>query len=128
MKKYLLTILFLSTLIFSYSQAAAQNQEDPCEAEENQMNLNLCAFQRYQKADADLNATWKTLLADMDEDAKTEIRIVQKLWLKFRDAHCQYEASFYEGGSIQPLILNSCLRELTEQRTKQLQAQIDNFN
>ncbi len=128
MKKFLLVSVFFFSLCFTFNLGFGQNQVDPCEAEDTQLNLNLCSRQKYKKADAKLNATWKELLKDMSDEAKAEIRVVQKAWLKFRDAHCNYEASFYEGGSIQPLIFNNCMRDLTEQRTKQLQDQIDNIH
>lgn len=97
----------------------AQSKENPCEGE-TQLEMNLCAAENYKKADAELNKTWKLLIANLLDEEVEELREVQRLWLRFRDAHCDYEAARYEGGSIQPLIRYTCLQTLTETRTEQL--------
>ena len=52
----------------------------------------------------------------------------EKDWVKFRDSHCKFEASQYEGGSIQPLIYSICLEELTKKRIEEIKASIKNRN
>jgi uncharacterized protein YecT (DUF1311 family) len=60
---------------------------------------------------------------------KTETQILikaQKCWIKFRDSHCEFEISEYEGGSIQPLIKSNCLKEQTIDRTNDLKTNLEN--
>ncbi|WP_259236807.1 lysozyme inhibitor LprI family protein [Aeromonas sp. BIGb0445] len=54
-----------------------------------------------------------------------KLKSAQRAWLTFRDAQCRYEAGVYDGGSIAPLVHSSCLTNLTEQRTKDLIALLD---
>ena len=117
--------MLLFGLFFTFGQVFGQNEVDPCEEDDTQMNLNLCAAKHYKEADAKLNATWKEVLGVLSRERITELRVAQKAWLTFRDAHCKFEEDAYEGGSIQPMIHFSCLQELTEQRTAQLQAILD---
>jgi len=46
----------------------------------------------------------------------------QRAWLKFRDAHCVVEGYYARGGSMEPLMVNTCLEEVTKQRTEQLRS------
>ena len=46
----------------------------------------------------------------------------QRAWLRFRDANCITEGYFARGGSMEPMLVNSCLEELTKQRTEQLRS------
>ena len=86
-----------------------------------QAEMNACSYAEYQSADAALNAEW-TIARDVAKrrDLFAELLKAQRAWLAFRDAHCEAVAAQYAGGSIRPLIHNSCLTELTETRTTQL--------
>ncbi|MDX7780227.1 lysozyme inhibitor LprI family protein [Aeromonas hydrophila] len=61
----------------------------------------------------------------LDKEQLGRLKTAQRAWITFRDAQCRYEAGVYEGGSIDPLVHSSCLTKLTEQRTKDLIAQLD---
>lgn len=107
----------------------AQKTPDPCKGEENQNNLNACAQNRYEAADAELNRVWKSIIAELSDERAKQLRDVQRLWLKFRDAHCAYQEGPWNEGSMRPMIHFGCLRELTEARTAQLktiQNELDN--
>lgn len=92
-----------------------------CSDPQTQMDMNQCASQDYETADAELNAVWSELRQDRGDSAEWEaILEAQRLWIPFRDAHCEAEAAPYEGGSIQPLIRLSCLAGVTNHRTAQL--------
>jgi uncharacterized protein YecT (DUF1311 family) len=113
-------LFFFFLAVMGSQSLLAQHAEDPCKGEENQTNLNLCAQQNYQKADAELNATWKKLLEHLTYDEIDQLREVQRIWLKFRDAECAFEVAPFDGGSIVPMIQYGCLQRLTEERTRHL--------
>ena len=125
MKKFWGSLMFCLLL---GARVFAQNSENPCEMEQNQHNMNLCAQQEYAKADAELNKTWKQLLLLLDERQKATLREMEKAWIKLRDQHCELQSSVWEGGSMQPMIQFGCLREFTEQRTQQLQDLVETFS
>jgi uncharacterized protein YecT (DUF1311 family) len=46
----------------------------------------------------------------------------QRAWLQYRDAHCQSEGYEARGGSLELLLVSTCKRRLTEERTEQLRS------
>ncbi|WP_348684923.1 lysozyme inhibitor LprI family protein [Aeromonas bestiarum] len=115
--KPLYALLLLAT-------TAVQADQD-CTAPVTQADMNICAFQDYQRADAKINTAYKKLAATLDKEQLGRLKTAQRAWITFRDAQCRYEAGVYEGGTIAPLVHSSCLTNLTEQRTKDLNALLD---
>lgn len=76
--------------------------------------------------DAQLNKVYRKLMALIaNAPQKEQLKAAQRAWVKFRDGNAEFEASFYEGGSIQPQIRIGCLRRMTVARTAELQAVLD---
>jgi uncharacterized protein YecT (DUF1311 family) len=112
---------FALAFVPSLTPVSAQDKAE-CSSPQTQSEMNQCAAQDYETADAELNAAWADLRqARSDTPSWDAILEAQRLWIPFRDAHCEAEAAPYEGGSIQPLIRLSCLATITNQRTAQLQ-------
>ena len=86
--------------------------------------MNETANVKFKKADAELNKVYKQLMAILDKNEKQLLIQAEKDWMKFRDSHCKFDASQYEGGSIQPLIYSTCLEELTKKRIVEIRASI----
>ena len=114
-------------------------QEVDCseDAQVNQMQMNHCSYLAYQLADEDLNLAYglaRDALRQADEgvleiygekpvgykDGVTTLRDAQLAWITFRDLTCEAEGNMYYGGSIRPLIENSCKEQLTRVRTEEL--------
>lgn len=120
----ILSLLFLAQA----ASAPALN----CAYPDTQLEMNVCSYRDYQAADKVLNAAWKTaqqlaLQADRDspparkaDSAAAQLLAAQRAWIAYRDAHCLAMADQYRGGSIRPLIHNSCMTDLTKTRTAQL--------
>ena len=108
MQKLLLFTLFLITTTLSFAQS--------------QSGMNKEANQAFQKADKELNDTYKKVLKEYSSDAKfiKNFKAAQRLWVQFRDAEMKAkfpeEASNY--GSVLPLCWSNALIQLTEERTK----------
>jgi uncharacterized protein YecT (DUF1311 family) len=115
---------------------AAAPADDPpwnCKDPGPQQEMNYCAHQDYLKADAEMNAQWKKTAAVMkqqDEGWESSwddrpgffdtLLEAQRAWLKFRDAQCTSEGYIFRGGSMEPFMVSTCKRALTDERTKQL--------
>jgi uncharacterized protein YecT (DUF1311 family) len=112
--KFLLIILIFLLLV---NNTHAQTQAE----------MNQTAAQGYYKADAELNKVYKVLMSKLDEKGKALLIKVENDWIKYRDSHCKFEASFYEGGSMQPMIYSSCLESETINRIKELKEAIKEF-
>ena len=113
------------------SPAHAQNWD--CDDADNlpQQGMNYCADADYRAAYDELNAVYKkvrgilrdTAYDDLRNDGKTEaeaLRDAQLAWIKYRDLSCQMEGIHFRGGSMESLLVSSCLERLTRQRTQDL--------
>jgi uncharacterized protein YecT (DUF1311 family) len=130
MKKFLRAAVCASALALSCAAvcaaqqppAQADGQEDPCPGARTQQELNLCASRAFQQADAELNKLYQQLMRDAGAAERAKLRAAQLAWIKFRDAHCEYEAFGNQGGSIYPMVYGFCLAEVTGERVKQFRA------
>ena len=94
-------------------------------------DINECAYKDYQKADLALNEMYKRVLdafkSSQDEangySTRADLIEAQRAWVKFRDANCNAVYDRWQQGTIRGLMRNACLKELTEQRSKQLEQQ-----
>jgi len=104
-----------------------------CSNAQTQADMNQCAADDYRKADAAMNAQWAETRAAMlawdkaspasdNNGAAKRLLASQRAWLAYRDAACDVEGYSVEGGSMQPLIVSSCLAELTMRRTEELKS------
>jgi uncharacterized protein YecT (DUF1311 family) len=125
MKKFLwmglLCVLAVCAVNLSASaqRKKSTTEANPCDEARTQVEMNECADREYKKADAELNRVYQQLMrASGGKDAK--LKAAQLAWIKFRDAQCDYEAAFNEGGSMQPMTYSFCLADVTGARTKQL--------
>lgn len=120
---------FLVLACFSLPAAA---QDVDCSTAMAQVDLNACAYQDWEAADADLNVAYKqamTLLEGWDENLPAEeqggakaLKEAQRAWITFRDKACEAESFGIKGGSAEPLVRFGCMRQLTLERTAQLTA------
>ncbi len=86
-----------------------------------QVQMNDCAYQQYQFADAALNAEWPHAMGYARSIGQGDALLgAQRLWISYRDAACAVQASPFDGGSIAPFIRASCLTDLTVTRTQML--------
>jgi len=121
--------ILVSLILLTYSTgivAPPQKQgasKSPCEGTETQTEANACARYKYQKADAEMNRIYEQLMSELagdDDKDQQKLRQAQLLWLQYRDANCESEASIYDGGSIRPAVYRLCLASVTQERTRRM--------
>jgi uncharacterized protein YecT (DUF1311 family) len=118
-------ICVFGVVVFAQKKRLAK---DPCKDPMSQAEMNLCSRRDYEKADAQLKKVYEQLileLAGYETNHRPKFEEAQSLWLKYREASCDSEASIYEGGSIRPTIYYSCLASLTKERTSRIKAFVD---
>jgi len=111
----------------------ARHREHDCDAPMAQMDMNACAAIDFERADAELNAAWREVIAgareadreiDRDHDrrpaSEAKLREAQRAWIVFRDAHCTYDSYESRGGSMEPMLYHGCRAALTRARIRQL--------
>ena len=92
---------------------------------QSQMELNARVGSDLQKADRQLNAVYNRLRARISDAGKKTLQTAQQSWLRFRDQECEFETMGTVGGSIHSMVLAICLTRLTDQRIKDLEAQLN---
>jgi uncharacterized protein YecT (DUF1311 family) len=102
---------------------------------QSQADLNACAAIDFERADAALNAAYRTAIdhareADRDTTGRMSgdtrpgdeatLREAQRGWIAFRDAQCRLEGYEARGGSMESMLFNLCRAAMTETRTADL--------
>lgn len=91
---------------------------------QTQLELNDSADGALKKADAELNATYKEVLASLNDASKAALKKSQVAWIKYRDLCIKSEGAQYEGGSMQPMVEMRCGAELTAEKTVRLRGML----
>ena len=119
------TVLVLSLLLTGGSlNAQKRKKTGPCANPKTQGEMNQCAADDYQAADAALNQVYQKLTSLLDEGEKAELKEAESAWIKYRDAHCRFVSDEYKGGTAEPMVYDGCLTDVTKNRTTELRAQI----
>ena len=126
-------LLAAASLLVSATVSMAQEPEVDCDNAETQMDMNICAGRDYKAADEELNAVYKKALAaavETDEGFKDmgdqyvgavdALKRAQRSWIGYRDGQCDLAGFEARGGSLEPLLVSSCLADLTRKRTAEL--------
>ena len=103
-------------------------QKVNCNSPQTTVDMNICADREYQTADKKLNQIYRQLQAKLSRNQKQRMTNAQLAWIKFKDANCDYERGQFEGGTMASHIGISCLADMTEKRTKELQEYLQDTN
>jgi uncharacterized protein YecT (DUF1311 family) len=116
---------------------AAAAQEVDCSNQVTQLDMNQCSYEEWQAADAELNRVYRDALnavqaRDRDyplEGASEEdrLRAAQRAWVAFRDANCDAAGFPMRGGSAEPLLVNGCFHQMTQERIAELEAVLSDY-
>jgi len=90
----------------------------------------MCAQAAYEAADRDLNANYKMArkyMRTFDQDlpgwlkgAEKALLKAQRIWIKYRDTECSLEEFTARGGTLEGLLITSCLERITRSRSESL--------
>jgi uncharacterized protein YecT (DUF1311 family) len=125
MKILAVLLLFVAICVLAQKDenanaTAARLPVRPCGEANSQVEINQCFDARYQKADAELNELYFQLMKKRDAATRSQLQAVQRIWIKYRNAHCEAAAALYQGGSIQPSIRSGCLERVTRYRIDEI--------
>jgi uncharacterized protein YecT (DUF1311 family) len=114
-------MLLLSFLVLSSVSAFAKD----CSEAMSTAEMVECNGENYQEEDKRLNDLFKKLMAKEDNIGKKKLQTVQRAWIAFRDAECEYQADSERGGSLGRVIRISCLADETKKRADALKDQVE---
>ena len=114
--------------------AAGTPWVDPCEAQAATVSFDTCYAAQFKQVDQDLNHLYRAALLAFEQDiadahrrsdssqlaydstALFDLKAAQEEWSKYRDLQCRAAGQQFQGGSIQPIVVNRCLILLTRER------------
>lgn len=116
---------------------AAQDPQWNCANPQAQQEMNYCAGQDAERADAELNTVYRTAIAaaqaadreyaglpqvraDPGPGEEATLREAERAWVSFRDANCRLQSFEARGGSMQPMLEGGCRATMTRARTAEL--------
>ena len=124
-----LLIIMLSWLLGVPGQALGQatGQDVACNDAQSTAAMRECEIGRLKRADAGMNAAYRSLSGKLDQRGREKLRAAQQAWLKLRAAEAAYQADAERGGTLAPLIAASVQADLTEARRKDLEKAVREF-
>ena len=117
-------LILLMLLCLCSTSVLAQQPKLNCNDPQTQSAMNQCSYIEFQKADMEMNRVYRRVIAQLANP--TPLRGAQRAWVDFRNKDCTALAAPNTGGSIVPLIINTCSTARTKERIKQLQEYINN--
>jgi uncharacterized protein YecT (DUF1311 family) len=96
--------------------------KEKLEAASNQTGMNLVSKELCDLLDGRLKSVEDAIHKKLEDTGVQLFERSVTAWREFRLAQVKFEGSFYEGGSIQPLVHNQTFASLTEARIDQLLA------
>src|SRR5437762_1522829 len=103
-------------LVLSTAQIDAQTQAV----------MNAQARAEFERADAELNTTYQSVLAKLPTvESKQKLREAQRAWVVSRDAEAAQAAKEADGGSMAPTLRYGRMTRLTQERINELNNMVD---
>ena len=84
---------------------------------ETNAGMIRCTVGEYEAWDDRLNTAYGAYMQRLEAPRDAGLREAQRAWMALRDADCDFAASAYEGGSMQPLVSAGCHRDYAARRT-----------
>lgn len=115
--------LYICLCLALASECANSEEEYAGDCAGNMSEMMGCVSYLFRHADADLNKTYKELMARLDPEGQRKLRSEQRSWLKCMDSKCR-EMANEEGddqsSSMWVLVNYACKQEETKSRTSEL--------
>ncbi|MBN2975427.1 lysozyme inhibitor LprI family protein [Pseudomonas lactucae] len=83
-------------------------------------DMVTCNIKETKVQDTRLNKAYQTALAAQEGNRKQQLQDVQRLWIKYRDANCQFIGSA-TGGTIDQVNGTGCVLDMTQARARELE-------
>lgn len=121
-----LSFAFALAIVVASLQADAGDDADvkaakeKAEAAESQTDRNITSKAVCDVLDVKLKEVEGKIRERLDAEGKAKFDAAEAAWKNYRSAQVIFEGSFYEGGSIQPLVHNQAYSAITETRIDDL--------
>jgi uncharacterized protein YecT (DUF1311 family) len=137
-----LSLLLVLAMQNSPAQLDREYRANNCADPQNQAEMNICAGIDFQRADNDLNAAYRTAIAEAqarDRERSPEerendsrpgyeavLRAAQRAWVTYREQHCTWQGyNDARGGSMEAMVYNGCRALFTRARIRELRGEAE---
>lgn len=97
------------------------DKDAPCQQLTLPAERKQCFISAGERADQELNSTYKVIIGKLVEDDQASLRKAERLWLQYRDASCKAESDLYEHEADLQLVYAACIEAMTREHTRTLQ-------
>lgn len=111
--------------VISSMIVAQANAADPCAKPMADAELLQCESKYLAAADMKLNTTYGKLMDLLDAEGKIKLKEAQRAWISFRDANAKFAGDLNRGGTGESLNVVGTKTTMTNDRTKDLQSEIE---
>ena len=118
------TLFFISLILINNIAFAEKtnSQFDTCMDKAGGVTVNMlnCIGAETQRQDKKLNTMYQNVMKSLTNKRKEELKKTQQLWIKYRDANCDFYAD-PDGGTMASILGANCVMDMTTQRAKELE-------
>ncbi|MDX2027690.1 MAG: lysozyme inhibitor LprI family protein [Alphaproteobacteria bacterium] len=90
-----------------------------------QFEMNQCAKQQAITTDTELKSVYQKLSEKTDAEGQVRLQTAQEAWVTYRTKECKFKNRRTADGSVHPMVISYCYTNMTQERIKTLQAQLD---
>jgi len=121
MKHTLMILLLITTTLFSSENYSKDYQ--PCldKSRGVTLKMRICNGAELKFQDKLLNTYYKEAMKVLDKAHKQELKKVQRLWMKYRDAKCDFLFGL-TGGTMDVIMGGGCYVDMTMHRARELKS------
>lgn len=118
--------LLLCTALSSSDAFASDRQLDACMSRSGGVTSEMlsCIGEAQERADARLATTLAKVSGSLSTSRRASLQNAQKVWLAYREAHCDFLAD-PDGGTSAALMAADCWLTLTQDRLEFLDTLVD---
>ena len=120
MEKTYFLILVSLTLLLHSSELSSQYKQCMDNSGGVTINMRECNGDELKRQNKRLNRAYKKVMKVLDAEHKDELKKVQREWIKYRNAKCDFLFGL-TGGTMDLLIGGSCYVDMTERRAGELE-------
>jgi len=106
MKKIVILCLMLPCSVYAID----------CNDAKTQKEMTACAKIKNDKADKELNKIYNYVMSHLDRPNMEKLKRTERVWVSYKETHCNATAGLYDGGTMQEMIRYDCLTEVTKHR------------
>ena len=131
----MITLTMAATALALLSAPPARADDPNCKDPQTQVAMTMCARQAYEAAEQRLNVAYaaaRKRASALDDrlrklgphhfGVETALIEGQFGWIAYRDGHCAVKGFSARCGTMEPTLVSSCLADMTEKRSTDLEA------